>query len=649
MNSSFYNGLVGMKTSQMGVDIWSDNIANTNTIGFKQQTIDFSSLFSSSMTNDGVVTSDIGVGAVLGTTTMDLKQGSIISTDEVFDLALSGDGWFAINDSSNNTMFTRTGTFMRDKNGTLVNQNGQKLQLVNANNLYFENGEWKFDYKIDTSNLVTPQTTPNQLSSIDLPDNITFPGIVTQNIKIGGNLPNGEIAENTKPATINSDFGVLYDNNSHNLNLKDGQDIVFGFGENIKYEDGLIRNDVCISDDEEDGEDVNIDFDINGVNIKTTIADGSSAKEIVDAIADVLDDNDILYDKSDNSIQLKDDKKIIIKNNGDYFSNVSIAKLTYQSNPKDIYDFTSVSDFIDLLQNLADNVYDNVTTGINEKGKLFINNNNDKQDIVAQKYSTEATNMEFYDNILNLANVIKPNTASTSLSFYHDYQGFSGDIIDKDGNRNQLKFDFLKTKLDGEETIWTLNLSEIDKDKKIISTKTEQLKFNSKGALLTPDKIEFNNTGETTIIDLGKGFEGITSTDKNNVGFSYSQDGVINGYLTSYDVNDMGEIIANFSNAKSGILGQIPIYHFRNEQGLDSLGRGVFTITNNSGEALLYSDSEGNYLQGSKIKNYSLEASNVNMTQALTELIVTQKAFDANSKSITTSDQFIQKAIDMKR
>jgi len=108
-------------------------------------------------------------------------------------------------------------------------------------------------------------------------------------------------------------------------------------------------------------------------------------------------------------------------------------------------------------------------------------------------------------------------------------------------------------------------------------------------------------------------------------------------------------IIANFSNGKNGVIGAIPIFHFQNEQGLDNIGGQNFIETQNSGKAFTYKDNSGNYIIGGRIKNYALETSNVKLSTALTELIIMQKAFDANSKSITTSDEMIKKAIDMKR
>jgi len=646
MTTSFYNGIGGMKTSQVGIDVLGDNIANINTVGYKQQQVDFSTLFSNSLYNaSSPVSSDIGYASTAASTVMDLSQGSIQQTDSVFDMAIEGKGWMAVKDQNDQLVYTKTTSFSRDRDGTLVSDDGSKLQVVNAHNLKFDGTNWKFDATIPTDNLISNSPT---LSSISLPENIIFPPQPTTSIKIGGNLANQDIAPTPKLAQSNNDFGVLYDTNAQNMNIKDGQDVVFGFGDNIYYDNGIIKYDMCIFDDEVDGNDVNIDFDVNGKNIKLTLPDGSSSEDIINALTQELDKNGILYSSSNNLLQLQNSEKLIIKNNDTSFVNsASMQKLVYSTTTNEENSFTTIQDFVDKLNNLATNTYQDVNV-VFEDGKISVNNNSNT-DIKAILDKTDNSNDMFISNLDMLGNIVKPLSSSSSLTFNQNYQGFSGVIVDNNGNRNDLQFDFYKTKLSDGVTTWNLTITEIDPNGNIISTKNQDITFDQIGGLLTPSTIDIDNNGITTTIDLGGAFSGITSIDKANVGFVYSQDGYEEGYLVDYDVNENGEIIANFSNSKSGVLAQIPIYHFQNEQGLDSLGSGKFTPTSNSGEAFFYNDMSGKYLAGAKVVNYSLEMSNVNMGQAMTELIVMQKAFDANSKSITTSDQMIQKAIDMKR
>ena len=648
MNTSFYNGVIGIKTYQFGIDVLGDNISNVNTNGYKQRNVDFDTLFSTNLVSNGVVTSDIGVGSTPTTTTMDLSQGSIKKTDNVFDMAIEGKGWVKIKDINNQEFYTRSSSFIRDENGELVDANGNKLQVVNAHNLINKNGKWNFDATIPTDNLVN---LSSQTEPIKLPDNISFPAKATENISIKGNLTNTQITPNPKPALLNNNFGVLYDDSAQNINMQNGQDVVFGFGKNINYKDSMIRYTQCVNDDEVDGKNVNIDFNVNDINIKLTLPDGSTKKTIIDAIAKKLDNNNILYEKGDNYIQIKNtDSLKVIPNGGDIFQTpASMKRLVYNTDNSN-NNFHTIKDFTDKLQSMADDVYPNDTTiGLDNKGEIYIQNNTDNVTLNAISSKGKNSNDSFIQNLGALGNIIRPNTASTSLKFQQDYQGFTGTIVDSQGNKDNLKFDFYKTDIQDNQTTWKLNLTQIDPDGNIVSTSTQNLKFDKVGGLLSPDKITIDNNGKSATIDLGANFSGITSIDKDNTGFVYSQDGILSGYLKNYDIDENGNIISNFSNGHMGVLGQIPLYHFQNEQGLDALGSNLYTPTSNSGKAFFYQNSDGSYLEGAKLKNYSLETSNVKLSSAMTELIITQKAFDANAKSITTSDQMIKKAIDMKR
>lgn len=120
------------------------------------------------------------------------------------------------------------------------------------------------------------------------------------------------------------------------------------------------------------------------------------------------------------------------------------------------------------------------------------------------------------------------------------------------------------------------------------------------------------------------------------------------GNLKQYQVDSNGMVIAGFDNGQSVIVGQIPVFHFQNEQGLQKIGDTEFATTDNSGEAIFYTDKNGDVIQGAKVLEKTLETSNVSTAEALTQLIITQKAYDANAKCVTTSDQMIQRALALK-
>ncbi len=236
---------------------------------------------------------------------------------------------------------------------------------------------------------------------------------------------------------------------------------------------------------------------------------------------------------------------------------------------------------------------------------------------------------------------------------------FSTVIISPDGERQHLKMTFTK-EVPHQPTgvIWNAKIEVVDKDGNVQASGEGKLIFNEKGALIESQIPDIPNGGKLLHINpgsiydeenMGKGYDGLISFVGVNQEKSITTDGYEEGHLQGYEVNEKGEILAIFDNSKSAPVARVAIYHFRNDQGLHKVTPTVFESTSNSGEPMFLKDENGNFVEESKILNGTLETSNVALNEALTHLIVMQKAFDASAKTITTSDQMIQKAINMKK
>jgi flagellar hook protein FlgE len=641
MTTSFYNGVSGMKSFQYGIDIWGDNIANINTIGYKEQIPEFSTLFSN-MLNTTPLSSDIGLGTKLSSTAIDLKEGSLIHTDNPFDLAINGEGWFAIS-YKDQTYYTRAGSFKRDANGNLVDDNGNYLLVANANNLIQNpDGSYSIDTSIPTNNLLS-QTT--QITPITLPNNVILPAVATSKIDFTTNLNDADIITTTSPATTESDFSALYSKDGEDLKVRDGDSLVFGFGNPATYENNLISTEICLNAEEANGEDTTYNFTLNGKEFNITIPDGSSKSEVKNIFKNKFDEAGIINQITDEGIKISDPKQIILKSSNDEIPSIAAAKITYNGTPSDEYGFATIEDFDNIIQNLANNVYPDVTTVyLDEKGRICIDNNSLKT-INAYTIKTENSNDLFMNNLGRVGNEIYPQTSSKSYEFLTNTQSFGGNIYDANGNKDTITLNFTKQKTLTNQIIWNGEILIKDPDSNVISTQNFKLTFDSNGQLLSPKSIDLTEPQNINInLDL-------TSYNKTEFATSYTftQDGIEKGYLKNYQIDSNGNIQAIFSNGRMSILGQIPIFHFQNDQGLESLGGNLFRITDNSNKAILYTDEEGNYINKSFISSNTLESSNVNFSKAMTELIITQKAFSTAAKTVTTSDQMIQRAIDMKK
>ena len=637
MTTSFFNGISGLKSFQSGINIWGDNIANINTTAFKESIPEFSTIFAKNFSSSPI-SSDVGLGSMLDASAKNMQMGSLINTDKTFDLALDKEGWFEVKKGDEN-FYTRDGRFSRDANGYLVNDEGAYLIVANANNLLKTQNGYIVNTSINTDNL----TKTGTFSPISLPNNVILPAVPTTEIKIKANLNNNDKLTNPTPANGDLYFSALYDKDGNFLNMVDGNSIAYTLGDNITYSNRLFQKEICIGNDVKDGKDVNFDFSVNGKEIKLTLPDGSTKEEITNALANTLKENGILYQINDNGIVIEAQNALVINSNDDYVKNAAGFLFVYKNNPTLPNQFNTLNSLASKMQDVLNLIYPNDTKVSVEEGKIVVDNISD--DTIESKFiKTQNNNETFFKNIYSAGNVILPHTAAKSYQFSANEQSFGGYIYEANGNKDDISFRFFKKEVTADNIIWRGEIS-ISNNGNIISQNNFDFVFNNEGFLISPQNITLTSPQNITIKTNLSAFRGVD----NKISYSFNQNGVEEGYLKDYEINQLGDIFANFSNDKSVKLATIPVYHFVNDQGLESVGGSLFKETSNSNKAFLYEDAKGNYLPGSNIHSHMLETSNVQMTQAMTELIINQKAFSAAAKTVTTSDEMIQRAINMVR
>ena len=248
-----------------------------------------------------------------------------------------------------------------------------------------------------------------------------------------------------------------------------------------------------------------------------------------------------------------------------------------------------------------------------------------------------------------------PAEPSTSASFIgnigtdDETRTMGAGVIDSDGVRNHLKLTFTLADtqvLPGSQWDVVATTETLD-GTTIYDTQTGSVSFDSSGNIESNTLSTIDNNGTTVTIDIGSGTTGVVSYSNSDITSSSISNGTINGDLFGYDINSNGEVIASFTNGLQSSVGQIGVYHFQNDQGLNRLNGSRFEQSANSGDPYFYTNEAGDSIVGSGIVNYKLEGANIEMTYGITELIILQRSFDANSKSITTADQMMQKALNM--
>lgn len=141
-------------------------------------------------------------------------------------------------------------------------------------------------------------------------------------------------------------------------------------------------------------------------------------------------------------------------------------------------------------------------------------------------------------------------------------------------------------------------------------------------------------------------FSGITQYAKEtNIDMTY-QDGYTAGTLTGITVDTSGVITGIFDNGRSWPLAQVAIANFDNPAGLIKAGQNMYRSSNNSGEPQIGESGTGG--RGTIAPGY-LEMSNVDLSEEFTQMIITQRGFQANSRIITASDEMLQELINIKR
>ncbi|AJZ88980.1 Flagellar hook protein flgE [Beauveria bassiana D1-5] len=134
------------------------------------------------------------------------------------------------------------------------------------------------------------------------------------------------------------------------------------------------------------------------------------------------------------------------------------------------------------------------------------------------------------------------------------------------------------------------------------------------------------------------------NTGSNNI-VATNQNGYKPGDLVSYQINDDGTVVGNYSNEQTQLLGQIVLSNFANPEGLQSQGDNVWTATNSSGVALLGLAGTGNF---GTLTSGALESSNVDLSKELVNMIVAQRNYQSNAQTIKTQDQILNTLVNLR-
>lgn len=680
MMRSLYSAVSGLKTHQTKMDVIGNNIANVNTTAYKAQNMVFSDLLyqqtqaatgaNAATGRGGTNPRQIGLGSkTAAISTAITRQGSAQSTNNPFDIMISGESFFVVNNGSQN-FFTRDGSFTIDGAGNLVMAStGYKVM------------GWQYDE-------ATGDIRPDVVSALQVMN--------ARNMEVG--------AESTTRAYAS---GIL-DKNDTNVNSPAGRSITLSFKDNLGYSytaklsihsDGAEGKYRVRLDDIIDEDSVSLvkkyglenisqiaSFGGNSTDVKTAVyspADNAKVENgngttdnkftVTFPISEVLDigSNALLKAAGDKNIKLvtpadkgettvgdsytvntsltlsKDDLEgdpyNLIYYNGAYWTKDTNAaadatpdkKVSKKLDPANVTDWEDALKAMKGLENVDLNTIavgpdGSVTLDINAECKALTkatrNGDNfeatytDEKDILKYVY-----NIEDKDGTTYTLDYVGPDgraqiTATTIKSgFPLEYDTDNGKFLyigSQGSDSATLTFNATASTLTG-DTVSLTHFSNIDID------------F-SASTMLGNGKVS------TIGLDPGAGDEANTGAGRKH------------GELIGIEVGQDGKITASYDNGISKLLGQIAVAKFANASGLAKAGNNLYSATMNSGEfdgvgQDITADGEGSMESG------VLEMSNVDLSSEFTEMITTQRGFQANSRIITTSDSLLEELVNLKR
>lgn len=222
-------------------------------------------------------------------------------------------------------------------------------------------------------------------------------------------------------------------------------------------------------------------------------------------------------------------------------------------------------------------------------------------------------------------------------------------VFDSLGISHQMSTFFIKTG----PNAFDLKVT-VDGETTPVTTAPTSITFDSTGKLTAPaagtpivvSGIALTNGATDPMADIAVDITGTTQFGATNDVRKLTQDGYTSGQLTSYAVGRDGILTGKYTNEQSKPLGQIVLSSFVNPGGLKPKGNNVYAETAESGQPLTGSPGVGTKL-GSLIGG-ALEASNVDMTAELVNLIIAQRTYQANTQTVKTQDQVVQALINMR-
>lgn len=236
-------------------------------------------------------------------------------------------------------------------------------------------------------------------------------------------------------------------------------------------------------------------------------------------------------------------------------------------------------------------------------------------------------------------------------SSFHHYLPVT--VYDSQGNPHQLAQYFTKTGANQWEVNFAIPAEDPDDPAAVggmIVVHTDTLQFNGAGLLTSAPSVDLSDIlgsySAFDVEDLNITVNYAGSTQYNSeFAYDFNQNGFPTGEYSSMSVAPNGEIVASYTNGETQVMGYLTLANFTNVQGLQPVGGNAWRETSESGQPILGRPGTNGMAM---IKGQSLEESNVDMGTELVNMIITQRAYQANAQTISTQSEMLQTLINIR-
>ena len=685
MMRSLYSGVSGLKNHQTRMDVVGNNISNVNTTGFKSSRVTFSDTLSQTLSGASAPTGNtggtnpkqIGLGSSVSSIDTLFTDGSVQNTGKNTDLCLSGNGLFVVKPSSapgsKEVYYTRNGAFEFDAKGNFV---------MPGSGMFV--GGWMAE------DGVIKNTTESNMGVINIPAGKTMGATATTTVNYDKNLnanvegytisnmvvkyadgtsktvtnyvpnPPTIMLDTTKNTRITLDANAAYDfKTGDSLKGKDlfAQEVAFVEGKAkvtlsqtnsvgntvdglgvISYATGnhainqeitlkgtIITNGVVTSGPETNETKLKVELaepaEKAGTVVTITVPPGS--------VWTYKDGDNVSFAFSIDEIQPEATSKIHRSDGTEYEfeSDILDPKITKENYNNYIYKGHTADGDVKAVSHKGDDVESvtvNTSDGKSLTGLTQVEYN--QGDNFYPSYTTLAT---VYDSLGGEHSVPILFTKKANNTWSMSLGNGGSSVSTTDSEQRTINYNLISTDLVFD-----------DKGGYISGSATLKVHYdygkvlNSKGEVINPPSDQSINVNVGSLTQ----YSGSTSING-------SSDGNAMGTLKSVSVDSSGVITGVYTNGLHRTEAQVAIAQFNNAAGLTKSGGSLYEKSNNSGKAHIESASA----LGVTITPSALEMSNVDMASELTDMIVTQRGYQSNSKIITVSDELLETLINMKR